>query len=197
MPAQAASAPHEQDEAGDEQQREHDLAEAHRIDAVEEQHAERGAPAAGRANEAASRHTWPSRTPVHQYPARMTTWFTTKKAWRLALMVRGLHPCVAEYRMTGGPGVPTAAPITPASTPAPADHPRPARRLGWSPAQSSRTIRTSVPPMRRFSVEIGNTLRTQTPTGTPRTVPTSMSSTGRGSRWRRSGTKIAADRATV
>ena len=44
----ATSAPHEQDKAGDEQQREHDLTEAHRIDAVEEQHAERGAARRGK-----------------------------------------------------------------------------------------------------------------------------------------------------
>src|SRR5438874_5953250 len=127
----------------------------------------------------------------------ITAWFTRKKAWRLALIVRADQPCDAVYNTTGGPGVPTPAPSSPAATPAPRAQPRPGRRAGQRPSHSSATTASSTSPINRVRVLAGNAASTHTPSGVPSTEPSSSAGRPAGSKSRRSGTKMTIVASTV
>src|SRR5262245_7528288 len=101
----------------------------------------------------------------------MTDWFTTKKPVTLALKLRGLQFCALAYTMTGGPGVPKAAPMTPERKPALNPQPRPVACVGRARRNSRRQTRSRKAPISRLSAVTGRVARTQTPSGLPTAEP--------------------------
>src|SRR5262249_16029155 len=86
---------------------------------------------------------------------RITDWFTTKKPVTLALKARGLQFCALAYTMTGGPGVPKAAPMTPERKPAINPQPRPVAWVGRARRNSRRQTRSRKAPISRLSAVTG------------------------------------------
>src|SRR5260221_337812 len=74
--------------------------------------------------------------------------------------------------MVGGPGNPTAPPMSPARIPAPRPQPRASRRRGKRPASSSTTTITSMRPINRLSTLAEAAARIQNPAGVPSREPT-------------------------